>query len=276
MAISRVAPVPAVLTQAGARALRLVGYSPATAKGSPAEFRIDELARAAGTTTRNVRSYQERGLLPPPIRHRGRASIYDQTHVERLKIVDSLLQRGFTAAHIGGFISCWESGKDLSEVLGFDSVAGGGPDSGSVEIPRELVDTFLGAGGSESLDRLVGLGLARAGIDSTTVTFTEPRLLDIFTDLHRYGLQLRELVELYAAITASVGDIARLMIDAAAKHLARQQDSEPAEFADAPAMLEHMRQLGISAVHSSLQSALADISQGQLGGFLKAAQPQDL
>ena len=31
-----------------------------------AEYRIDDLARAAGTTARNVRAYQERGLLPPP------------------------------------------------------------------------------------------------------------------------------------------------------------------------------------------------------------------
>jgi DNA-binding transcriptional MerR regulator len=30
------------------------------------EYRIDELAREAGTTVRNVRAYQERGLLAPP------------------------------------------------------------------------------------------------------------------------------------------------------------------------------------------------------------------
>ena len=30
------------------------------------DMTIDELARRAGTTTRNVRSYQTRGILPPP------------------------------------------------------------------------------------------------------------------------------------------------------------------------------------------------------------------
>ena len=30
------------------------------------DYRIDELAREAGTTVRNVRAYQDRGLLPPP------------------------------------------------------------------------------------------------------------------------------------------------------------------------------------------------------------------
>jgi DNA-binding transcriptional MerR regulator len=31
-----------------------------------AEWSVDELARAAGTTVRNVRVYQDRGLLDPP------------------------------------------------------------------------------------------------------------------------------------------------------------------------------------------------------------------
>ncbi|MDT7598572.1 MAG: hypothetical protein QOK26_649, partial [Pseudonocardiales bacterium] len=43
-----------------------------------AEYRIDELARFAGTTSRNVRAYQERGLLPPP-RKEGRVGIYTET-----------------------------------------------------------------------------------------------------------------------------------------------------------------------------------------------------
>src|SRR3546814_2435836 len=39
------------------------------------EYTIDELARVAGTTVRNVRAYQDRGLLSPPERREiGRAS----------------------------------------------------------------------------------------------------------------------------------------------------------------------------------------------------------
>ena len=39
------------------------------------EYRIDDLAREAGTTTRNIRGYQDRGLIPRPIR-RGRIAVY--------------------------------------------------------------------------------------------------------------------------------------------------------------------------------------------------------
>ena len=45
------------------------------------EYRIDDLARVAGTTTRNVRGYQDRGLLPRPVR-RGRIAIYTDLHLD--------------------------------------------------------------------------------------------------------------------------------------------------------------------------------------------------
>src|SRR5437764_215117 len=51
---------------------------------------VDELARNAGITTRNVRAYQERGLLPPPTRV-GRVGYYDERHLARLSIIGELL-----------------------------------------------------------------------------------------------------------------------------------------------------------------------------------------
>lgn len=42
------------------------------------EYRIDELARLAGSTVRNIRAYQDRGLLPPP-RLAGRVGLYDDS-----------------------------------------------------------------------------------------------------------------------------------------------------------------------------------------------------
>lgn len=99
------------------------------------EYRIDDLARAAGTTARNVRSYQERGLLPVPTARAGRALIYDDTHLERLKLIDALLQRGFTTAHIADFITSWETGKDLVDVLGLPRTATPDPVDASLEVP---------------------------------------------------------------------------------------------------------------------------------------------
>ena len=60
-----------------------------------AEYRIDELARVAGATVRNIRVYQDRGLLPPP-RRDGRVGLYTDAHLARLRLIGQLLKRGYT------------------------------------------------------------------------------------------------------------------------------------------------------------------------------------
>lgn len=84
-----------------------------------AEFTIDDLARQAGTTSRNVRAYQDRGLLPPP-RLVGRTGYYNDGHLARLRHIATLLERGFTLASIRELFEAWERGYGLSDVIGFE------------------------------------------------------------------------------------------------------------------------------------------------------------
>src|SRR5215472_10593904 len=87
------------------------------------EYRIDELARLASTTVRNVRVYQDRGLLPPP-RRDGRVGIYSDAHLARLRLIGQLLERGYTFANIGELVAVWERGGDLAEILNLESALG--------------------------------------------------------------------------------------------------------------------------------------------------------
>src|SRR5919204_2454588 len=80
---------------------------------------IDELARAAGTTSRNVRAYQTRGLLPPP-RVSGRVGYYDEGHLARLRLIAQAQARGFSLAAIGELLRAWEEGRGISDLLGFE------------------------------------------------------------------------------------------------------------------------------------------------------------
>jgi len=59
------------------------------------EYRVDELARAAGVRVDTVRFYQARGLIAPPLR-RGRLAIYTDSHLERLRQVRELNRRGIS------------------------------------------------------------------------------------------------------------------------------------------------------------------------------------
>ena len=85
----------------------------------PEEWSIDDLAREAGTTVRNVRVYQERGLLPPP-RREGRRGFYGEDHLRRLRLVLTMLGRGYPLTAIRELLEAWEDRRTLGDVLGFE------------------------------------------------------------------------------------------------------------------------------------------------------------
>ena len=87
---------------------------------NPGPWTIDELAALAGTTTRNVRAFQSRGLLPAP-RLVGRTGRYDDGHRTRLEAILRLQQRGFSLAAIADLASAWERSATLDDVLGFET-----------------------------------------------------------------------------------------------------------------------------------------------------------
>jgi DNA-binding transcriptional MerR regulator len=88
------------------------------------EYRIDDLADRSLLSVRNIREYQDRGLLPPP-RRRGRVAYYSDDHLARLELISHLLSRGYTLATIRDLFEAWEKGRDLRAVLGLESAIGG-------------------------------------------------------------------------------------------------------------------------------------------------------
>ena len=85
-----------------------------------AEYRVDALAEAAGVTVDLVRSYQSKGLLPPP-RHQGRVALYGTRHLERLRTVLDLKARGYSLKAIAGTLADEPAGRRYREaVLGPD------------------------------------------------------------------------------------------------------------------------------------------------------------
>jgi DNA-binding transcriptional MerR regulator len=81
---------------------------------------IDELAGVAGTTSRNLRAFQSRGLLPPP-RLVGRTGRYDDDHRRRLEAILRLQRRGYSLAAIADLAAAWDRGASLDDVLGFET-----------------------------------------------------------------------------------------------------------------------------------------------------------
>lgn len=69
-----------------------------------AEYRVEELASRAGLSVEVVRSWQGRGLLPPP-RHEGRVAWYGQRHLDRLNAILDLKARGHSLRAIANLLS---------------------------------------------------------------------------------------------------------------------------------------------------------------------------
>jgi DNA-binding transcriptional MerR regulator len=67
------------------------------------EFRVEELARAAAVSVDTIRFYQAKRLLPPP-RRLGRVAVYGDEHLDRLREIRGLQERGFTLGVIGRIV----------------------------------------------------------------------------------------------------------------------------------------------------------------------------
>ena len=71
------------------------------------EYRVEELSRAALVSVDTIRFYQSKRLLAPP-RRTGRVAIYGDDHLERLREIRRLQERGFTGArNLKGGILAW-------------------------------------------------------------------------------------------------------------------------------------------------------------------------
>jgi len=81
------------------------------------ELTIDELAARSGLPTRTIREYQTMGLVPAPER-RGRVGVYRNAHLERLALIGRLQERGYSLAGIRDLLTSWQSGDELSDILG--------------------------------------------------------------------------------------------------------------------------------------------------------------
>jgi DNA-binding transcriptional MerR regulator len=67
-------------------------------------YRVDELAATAGVSVELLRSYQTKGLIDPP-RRDGRVALYDDRHLDRLRTIKELKDKGYSLKAIAGLLT---------------------------------------------------------------------------------------------------------------------------------------------------------------------------
>ena len=221
------------------------------------EYRIDDLARLAGTTTRNIRVYRDRGLLPPPLRV-GRIALFNDTHLTRLRLITSMLDRGYNIAHVREMLSAWEEGKNLGDVLGLETAIVGTWTTEKAET-MPLVEAQRLVDDPDAFERLVGLQVIR--VDGDQATITRPKLIEAFNEMQGYGVKLDKLVALHEQIVPEIDKISDLLVRAGAEHVIDKikpgQALPPdAEIAALITMLVRFRSQAVATVTATLASSI--------------------
>lgn len=243
---------------------------------SSGEYRIDDLARLAGTTTRNIRVYRDRGLLPPPLRV-GRIALFNDTHLTRLRLITSMLDRGYNIAHVREMLSAWEEGKNLGDVLGLETAIVGTwttekPETMSLPEARRRIDD------PRAFERLVALQVIR--IDGTQATITRPKLIEAFNEIRSYGVSFDKLIDLHEQIVPLVDQISEMLVQAGAEHVAdriKPGEALPAdtEIAELITMLVRFRTQAVASVTatlaSSIESTIESLASRILADYLERA-----
>ncbi|MEV0040781.1 MerR family transcriptional regulator [Streptomyces sp. NPDC056909] len=111
-------------------------------------MRIGEAAAATGTTPRALRFYEQRGLLPPPVRTASGQREYGPAEIERVRVIRELLGLGLTVEDLR---SCADRLYLLSENPGrrcgsveAGAVEAGAPASGVVGRRLAALDAEIG------------------------------------------------------------------------------------------------------------------------------------
>src|SRR5580700_2996955 len=171
---------------------------------------IDDLARRVQLPVRTIREYHTMRLLPPPERQ-GRLGLYGGRHVQRLELIARLQRRGYSLAGIRDLLGAWESGTDLTTLLGIDQ-SQAALDETPLRLTREELSQRLPALDPAALSRACQIGLVRPhGEDHFVVR--SPALLGLVADWVRAGVPLGQVLDVIEVLADDLGALARKLAD---------------------------------------------------------------
>jgi DNA-binding transcriptional MerR regulator len=227
-------------------------------------YRVQELARLAGTSTRNIRAYRERGLLAAP-RLTGRTGWYDDTHLARLRLLTRLLERGYSLANIAELLAAWESGRPVGEVLGIERVltrplVADEP----AAVSRTAVAAMLHTDDADvPVQRLCALGLAE--LDGERCLLPRPTLVRIAGDLVAAGMSVEVVLDLATHMLGMLDAIAQRFVQTASETFFAAPREIPASVEEVDGLATQLLALAGEAVTHALGWSLERQLAAELG-----------
>ncbi|WP_217545996.1 MerR family transcriptional regulator [Streptomyces sp. GbtcB6] len=226
-------------------------------------FRIEDLAHHSRTTVRTIRAYQDKGLLPRPERQ-GRANLYSDAHLTRLRQIADLLARGYTLASIRELLDAWDTGRGLAGVLGLVTEAEGPwTDEEPVRLSRADLDArFGGTPDDTAVAEAVALGVLEP-VDGDPASFLvpSPQELAVAAELYAAGVPLSAISGHLRELRVQVEHIAARFLEFTTEHVFARYLDDPdhrtdAGAAEAASLVRRLRPLAQQTVDAELARAM--------------------
>ena len=187
------------------------------------EYRIEQLARAAGMAVDTIRFYQGKGLLDSP-RREGRVTWYGDSHLERLRRIRDLQRRGFTLTVIRRFLEGELEPSDESLVAAVTR-----PNSPQTLTLDELAErSGVAVPLLKNLEQ-AGLLVPVEGGDEALYPADDLDAIAAGMKLIAAGVPLGPLIELASEYAGSIDRVARQAVDLFDRHVRERIQAEGGE-----------------------------------------------
>lgn len=196
-------------------------------------YQLAELVAVSGFSVDTIRYYQSIGSLHPPI-HEGRLAIYDDSHLDRLRLIRSMSAKGLPLKVISTLLAKGEHPQsDRALLLAIEKETTASCYTAAelakmLGVPRTLIGLVERSGLLEALRQEDG-----------SIRYSEAEVQTARGALKfvKRGIPLRKLMELALrhdrAVRKSVDDAIDLFNDYVRKRGGRQVDADPEQVAEA-------------------------------------------
>jgi DNA-binding transcriptional MerR regulator len=179
-------------------------------------YSLAELVERSALPARTIRWYQSEGLLPKPAKQ-GRDAVYGPEHVERLRLIADLRDRGLTLVAIRDLLKGDRPSGTVAEWLGVDAtLTAPWSDDRPRVVDREELTAMTKSRRPGLLAELQDAGYVQTA-DAGTWLVPSPALLDLALQLHDAGIdvelsaQLRDLLR--RRLAKVVDDAVKLLVE---------------------------------------------------------------
>jgi DNA-binding transcriptional MerR regulator len=184
---------------------------------------IDQLSSVTGVPSRTIRMYQTKGVLPPAPRQ-GRVSQYGADHVDRLRLIGDLQDRGLQLTAIRDLLSHCDREITIREWLGLglgEHLGQPWSEDSTQWYPAADLESRLAGRHPGTLSELLRTGVLQRHDEGPPAVYeaTSPGLLEVALALDDAGVDFATSAAAAAILrrrlAQAVGEVIRLLIERA-------------------------------------------------------------